>query len=168
MTRSWSSTGVPLRMPRSMNHRPSIASPPIIGTSKNVTSVLEPIVARYQLPHASTGKRDLYVKPIATKATLPDDARGSSASPPDKNCPLSTGSRSPTRKESCAGSARGVAIDIPTTPMTHAAAAMRDMVLRHTSTEADEFLLVGVVVGQDQPSRPDDRRVTLGAASPGP
>ena len=44
---------------RSMNHRPSVASPPIIGTSKNVTSVLEPIVARYQLPHASTGKRDL-------------------------------------------------------------------------------------------------------------
>ena len=41
-------------------------------------------------------------------------------------------------------------------------------VSRHASAEADEFLLVGVVVGQDQPSRPDDRGVTLGATSARP
>ena len=73
MTWSWSSAGVPLRMPLSMNQRPSVASPPIIGTSKNVTSVVGPIVVRYQFAHASTGKRDLYVKPIATSASLPAD-----------------------------------------------------------------------------------------------
>ena len=39
---------------------------------------------------------------------------------------------------------------------------------RHASADADEFLLVGVVVGKDQPPRPDDRGVTLGAASARP
>src|SRR6185436_19978883 len=94
MTCSWSSAGVPRRIPRSINHRPSVENPPIIGTSKKVTSGLEPTVARYQLSHASTGNRDWYVNPSATSAILPDDAPGSSASPPDRNCPLRSGGRS--------------------------------------------------------------------------
>ena len=66
-------------------------SPPIIGTSNNVTFVFGSIVVRYHSAHASTGKRDLYVKPIATSATRPDDACGSTASRPVKNCPFSAG-----------------------------------------------------------------------------
>ena len=38
----------------------------------------------------------------------------------------------------------------------------------HPSAEAGQFLLVGVVVAKDQPPRPDDRAVPLGATSAGP
>src|SRR5699024_2777230 len=110
MTWSGNAVGVPMRIPLLMNHRPSVAAPLIIGTSKKVTSVLEPIVAGTIRPRFDWKAR-LVREAHRHERDLARRLR-STAVRPVRVCPL-------------AAPARKLAFAITRTPTRHAAVRMR-------------------------------------------